>query len=135
MIAPNKRCTTVRNRILVALAVGAALALAPCADADDKPANVTGWVSDEACGAAHAKPGREDCVRKCLRGGASVGHPEWKAQRMVFVADPDGQIWIIEKPEALKGYEGSHVHISGRLDPKARTVRVAEAKVVKEDEN
>ena len=96
---------TMRNRTLVALTVGAALALALSGKAEDKPANVMGWVSDEACGAAHTKPGREDCVRKCLRGGASVGHPEWKAQRMVFVADPDGQIWIVENPEALKGHE------------------------------
>jgi hypothetical protein len=125
---------TSRNRILVALTVGA-LALAPSGNAEDKPADVTGWVSDEACGAAHTKPGREDCVRKCLRGGASVGHPEWKAQRMVFVADPDGQIWIVENPEALKGYEGGHVHISGRIDRKAKTVRVAETKAMKEDEN
>jgi hypothetical protein len=125
---------TLRNRTVVALTVGAALALALSGKAEDKPANVTGWVSDEACGAAHTKPGREDCVRKCLRGGASVGHPEWKAQRMVFVADPDGQIWIVENPEALKGYEGGHVSISGRIDRKAKTVRVAEAKAMKEDE-
>ena len=126
---------TMRNQTLVALTVGAALALAPYGNAEGKPANVTGWVSDEACGAAHTKPGREDCVRKCLRGGASVGHPEWKAQRMVFVADPDGQLWIVENPEALKGYEGGHVQISGWIDRKAKTVRVAEARAMKQVEN
>jgi len=125
---------TLRNRIGIALTVGAAMALVLSGKAEDKPANLTGWVSDEACGAAHTKPGREDCVRKCLRGGASVGHPEWKAQRMVFVADPDGEIWIVENPEALKGREGGHVSISGRIDRKAKTVRVGEAKTMKEDE-
>jgi hypothetical protein len=124
-----------RNRTWIALTVVAALALAPSGNAEDKAANFTGWVSDEACGAAHTKPGREDCVRKCLRGGASVGHPEWKAQRMVFVADADGQIWIVENPEALKGFEGGHVQISGQIDRKAKTVRVGEAKTMKEDEN
>src|SRR5437660_8549675 len=36
-----------------------------------------GWISDESCGTQHTKPGRADCVQKCWRGGASVGHPEW----------------------------------------------------------
>ena len=58
---------TLKNRTLVALTVGAALALALSGKAEDKPANVTGWVSDEACGAAHTKPGREDCVRQIGR--------------------------------------------------------------------
>ena len=40
-----------------------------------------GWISDESCGTQHTKPGRADCVQKCWRGGASVGHPEWKPQR------------------------------------------------------
>ena len=29
-----------------------------------------GWVSDSACGARHAQPGNENCVRLCIRGGA-----------------------------------------------------------------
>jgi hypothetical protein len=123
---------TIKNRFLVSLTFAAALALAPSGNAEDTPATVTGWVSDEACGAAHTKPGREGCVRKCLKGGASVGHPEWKAQRMVFVADSDGQNWIVENPDALKGYEGGHVRIAGRIDQKAKTVRVAEATAIKE---
>jgi hypothetical protein len=123
-----------RNRALLALAVIAALALASSGLAEDKPSIASGWVSDEACGADHTKPGREDCVRKCLRGGASVGHPEWRAQRMVLVADPDGQIWVVANPEALKGFEGAHVRVTGQIDRKAKTVRVAEAKAVKEEE-
>src|SRR5438876_9236934 len=43
-----------------------------------------GWISDESCGTQHTKPGRADCVQKCWRGGASVGHPEWKPQRAVL---------------------------------------------------
>ena len=105
----------------------------PAGSAEEKPSAVTGWVSDEACGAQHTKGGGADCVRKCLRGGASVGHPEWKAQRMVFVADADGQIWIVDNPEALKGHEGEHVTLTGRMDAKAKTVRVAEARPIKEE--
>ena len=53
---------------------------------DAKPSTLSGWVSDESCGRAHIKPGKESCVAKCLRGGASVGHPEWLPQRMVLVS-------------------------------------------------
>ncbi len=41
----------------------------------------------------------------------------------------------IENPEALKGYEGGHVSVSARIDPKAKTVRVADAKTIKADES
>jgi len=44
--------------------------------AQQKSASQAGWISDESCGDQHAKPGRADCVKKCWRGGASVGHPE-----------------------------------------------------------
>ena len=40
----------------------------------------------------------------------------------------------LENPEALKGHEGGHVSITGRVDRKAKTVRVAEAKAMKQDE-
>jgi len=46
--------------------------------AQQSAATRSGWVSDESCGTQHTKPGRADCVQKCWRGGASVGHPEWK---------------------------------------------------------
>jgi hypothetical protein len=79
---------------------------------------MTGWVSDEACGGSHMKPGGEDCVRKCLRGGEGVGHPEWKPQKMVFVIDGSKRILVVENPEALSGREGLHVRVVGRADSK-----------------
>ena len=69
-----------------------------------------GWVSDSACGANHTKPGGENCVKKCIRGGGSA-HPEWKAQKMVFVADFDGKVWAVANPAALEGFEGKHVSV------------------------
>jgi hypothetical protein len=69
-----------------------------------------GWVSDSACGAKHTKPGGENCVRLCIRGGG-VAHPEWKAQRMVLVADSGGKIWTVANPAALAGFEGKHVSV------------------------
>src|SRR5258708_28798300 len=58
-----------------------------------------GWVSDAACGAEHTKPGREDCVRKCKRGGASVGPPEWPAQPLGLVPESDKSVGKEENPQ------------------------------------
>ncbi|HYM00916.1 MAG TPA: hypothetical protein VEZ90_18305 [Blastocatellia bacterium] len=99
-------------------------ALASRGSARRKPVSISGWISDSACGAAHARPGGADCVRKCIAGGASIGHPEWKPQKMVLVDDSKGDIWTVENPDALKGDEGLHVKVTGILRAKARTVRI-----------
>lgn len=101
------------------------------ASAKTKSITVTGWVSDENCGALHTKPGGEDCVLKCLRGGAHVGHPEWKPQRMVFVTDEGQKIWVVVNPKALKGFEGKHVTITGDLNAALKRIRVITATEVK----
>ncbi len=99
--------------------------------AKNKSITATGWVSDESCGALHTKPGGEDCVLKCLRGGAHVGHPEWKPQRMVFVADDGQKFWVIVNPKALKGLEGKHVTITGQLNSATKKLRVTTASELK----
>jgi hypothetical protein len=95
--------------------------------AQQENASRAGWISDEACAAQHTKPGRADCVQKCWRGGASVGHPEWKPQRAVFVADKltagnDHAIWIIENPDSVKDFPAQHVQLTGKFDPAKKTV-------------
>lgn len=88
--------------------------------------NVTlaGWISDESCGALHTKPGRADCVEKCWRGGASIGHPEWKPQRAVFIAESDRTVRIVENPETVKEFPAAHVRVSGKLDAAKKTIHV-----------
>ena len=120
-----------KDRILFLVAASLISCLSIASSAKTKSITVTGWVSDQACGAAHTKPGGEDCVRKCLRGGAHVGHPEWKAQRMVLVTDKEQKIWVVENPEALKGFEGRHVNITGQLNAAKKTVRIATASEVR----
>jgi hypothetical protein len=83
-----------------------------------------GWISDESCAAQHTKPGRADCVEKCWRGGASVGHPEWKPQRAVFVADGEHAIWIVENPETVKNFPAAHVLLTGKFDSAKKTIYV-----------
>jgi len=91
----------------------------------------TGWISDEACGAEHTKPGRADCVLKCWRGGASVGHPEWKPQRAVFVADDTKTIWIVENPEAVKDFPAAHVRVTAKFDAAKKSLQVERIEAVK----
>jgi hypothetical protein len=95
--------------------------------AEARLVTIAGWVSDERCGDLHTKPGGADCVRKCMRGGASVGHPEWLPQRMIVVADQGKKIWFVENPEVLTGKEGEHVRIIGELHRKQKSVHVEKA--------
>jgi len=109
--------------VFVFMLVGGLVALG---SVSAKPGNASraGWISDEGCGAKHTKPGGADCVQKCWRGGASVGHPEWKPQRAVFVADEDRAIWIVENPEAVANFPAAHVLLAGNFDSAKKTVHV-----------
>jgi hypothetical protein len=109
--------------VLVFLLVCGVVALGSVS-AQPESASRVGWISDEGCGAQHTKPGRADCVQKCWRGGASVGHPEWKPQRAVFVADGDRAIWIVENPEAVRNFPAAHVVLVGQFDSAKKIVYV-----------
>jgi hypothetical protein len=89
-----------------------------------RDATRAGWISDESCGTQHTKLGGADCVQKCWRGGASVGHPEWKPQRAVFIADDDQGIWIVENPEAVRNFPAEHVLLAGKFDSAKKTIHV-----------
>src|SRR6195256_712403 len=91
-------------RIVLVFLLGSGLVALGSPPAGRKNASRTGWISDEACGAQHMKPGRADCVQKCRRGGASVGHPEWKPQRAVFVADDNHVIWIFQNTDVVSEF-------------------------------
>ncbi|HEX4546730.1 MAG TPA: hypothetical protein VH110_10240 [Candidatus Acidoferrum sp.] len=112
-----------RNPRIVLLAVGAQLAVG-AAWTPQTDGSKAGWISDESCAVRHTKPGRADCVEKCWRGGASVGHPEWKPQRAVFVGDDNGTIWIVENPEAVQKFPAAHVLLSGKFDATRKNVHV-----------
>ena len=111
-------------RFALAFLLGCALVTLGLLSAQQKTSPQAGWISDEACGAQHTKPGRADCVQKCWRGGASVGHPEWKPQRAVFVADDHQTIWIVENPEAVKNFPAEHVLLAGQFDSAKKSVHV-----------
>ena len=118
-----------RNPRVVFVVVCALLAAGP-ASTQQTDGSKAGWISDEACAAEHTKPGRSDCVEKCWRGGASVGHPEWKPQRAVFIADDTRVIWIVENPEAVKNFPAAHVLVGGKFDSVKKIVHVEKIAVV-----
>lgn len=109
-------------RIMIAVVL--ALVLVSFARINAKTSTLSGWISDESCGAAHTKTGNESCVAKCLRGGASVGHPEWLPQRMVLVSDDGKTTWIVENPVALITQSGQHVVVDVTSGKHANRVRI-----------
>jgi hypothetical protein len=86
---------------------------------------MAGWVSDAACGAEHTKPGGEDCVRKCIRGGEQI-NPDWKPQKMILVADDGKARWTVENPASLAGLEGKHVRVTAELHKESILILSAE---------
>jgi hypothetical protein len=113
-----------RHRFVFLLLLVCGVVALGSVSAQQQSASRAGWISDEACRVEHTKPGRADCVQKCWRGGAAVGHPEWKPQRAVFVADEDQAIWIVENPDAVKDFPAAHVVLAGQFDAAKKTIRV-----------
>ena len=85
-----------------------------CAHAQ-QPNVVKGWVSDAMCAAEHVGGANPSCVKKCLTGGAAVGHPEWEAQAMVLVVDGTNQILTVDNPALLAGHEAQLVTVEGKV--------------------
>lgn len=81
-----------------------------------RPAQLAGWVSDANCTTQHVGGKNPGCVRKCLKGGAHIGHPEWTPQAMVLVVDGSNEIVVIDNPELLAGREAQHVTITGEVN-------------------
>jgi len=68
----------------------------------------TGFVSDAKCGAKVDA----DCAKKCIEAG----------EKVVFVNDADKAVIAVANPEALKGHEGHHVLVEGKLENNTLTV-------------
>jgi pyrimidine deaminase RibD-like protein len=86
--------------VLIALAFFAAIALTQA-----KAPGMTGYVTDAMC----AKSGdlsNAECAKKCAKQGVAL----------VFVSDQDKKIMSVDNQDALKGHEGQHVMVSGKVD-------------------
>jgi len=74
---------------------------------------ITGWISDDMCGAKHAGSGAA-CVKKCIDGG----------MKPVFVDEEKKAVWIIENPDAVKNFYGDHVTIKAVADSSKHSVKI-----------
>ena len=72
----------------------------------------TGTVSDEHCGAKHAKASAdaESCVEKCVSGGAK------------YVLVSKGKVYQVDDQDKFKGLGGKSVKVSGSLSGDTITV-------------
>lgn len=82
--------------------------------ADVLPATTTwnGWVSDVRCGAAVDSACAKKCARACIK---------------VAFVNSDKAIFQVANPDSLKGHEGDHVTVNGKLDNKVLTVASVQA--------
>lgn len=74
---------------------------------------ITGWISDDMCGAKHAGTGAA-CVKKCIEGG----------MKPVFVDEQKKAVWTIENPDAVKNFYGDHVTIKAEADESKHSVKI-----------
>lgn len=81
---------------------------------------VTGWISDEMCGAKHAGTGAA-CAKKCIEGG----------EKPVFVDEAKKAVWNIDNPDAVKGHYGDKVTIHGTTDAANKTVHINSVEAAK----
>jgi hypothetical protein len=73
-------------------------------DSKPKTVKISGWVSNEKCGAKDID--NAACTKKCADGGS----------KLVFVSEKDKSILNVDNQDALKGHEGHHVSITGKMD-------------------
>ena len=93
-----------------------ALSTIPAMAADMSAAKVNGYISDSMCGAKHNGSAPDAaCVKKCIGGGA----------KPVFVDDAKKEVYTIDDPDAVKGHEGHHVSVVGKMDDTAKTIHIS----------
>lgn len=91
------------KRLIMSCALAAALSPA-VVFADE----ITGYISDAHCGAAHNAPsdGNTQCINKCLKGGSD---PVLVSNGKVMKFDGDSK-------DKAKGFAGQNVRIDGSMD-------------------
>ena len=102
-------------RVLTIFAIALSIAFAAAA-ADKETVQLKGWVSDAHCTTSHVGGKNPSCVKKCVKGGADIGHPEWEAQAMVLVEDETNKVIVIADAATLSGFDSKHVTITGQFD-------------------
>lgn len=100
-----------------------ALSTVPALAADMSAARISGYISDSNCGAKHNGSAPDAaCVKKCVDGGA----------KPVFVDDAKKEVYTIDDPDAVKGHEGHHVSVVGKVDDAGKTIHISKLSMLKD---
>jgi len=106
------------KRALCLLAAVTALGWVAAQAADS--AQITGYISDSACGAKHLGD-NVACVKGCIAHG----------EKPVFVDAAKKQVWKIDNPDSVKNFYGDKVVVTATSDAANMSVHInsiAEAK-------
>jgi hypothetical protein len=88
-----------------------ALALTTAQAADS--AQITGYISDSACGAKHLGDNTA-CVKGCIS----------KGEKPVFVDADKKQVWKIDNPDSVKDFYGAKVVVTATSDAAGMSVHI-----------
>ncbi len=90
--------------MLLAAAFLVSVSVAKDAASKGKATKINGWVSDEKCGAKDID--NADCAKKCAEAGS----------KLVVVSEKDKSVINVDNQDALKGHEGHHVRVTGKME-------------------
>jgi hypothetical protein len=99
------------KRAFYVLAAVAALALTTAYAADST--QITGYISDSACGAKHLGDNTA-CVKGCISHG----------EKPVFVDADKKQVWKIDNPDSVKDFYGAKVVVNATSDASSMSVHI-----------
>lgn len=99
------------KRAFCVLAAVFAVALTTAQAADST--QITGYISDSACGAKHLGDNTA-CVQGCIKRG----------EKPVFVDESKKQVWKIDNPDAVKAFYGAKVVVTGTSDASSMSVHI-----------
>jgi hypothetical protein len=99
------------KRAFCVLAAVFALALTTAQAADST--QITGYISDSACGAKHLGSNAA-CVQGCIKRG----------EKPVFVDETKKQVWKIDNPDAVKDFYGAKVVVTATSDAASMSVHI-----------
>jgi hypothetical protein len=104
--------------ILAVLALFVAVTAPALAEGEANEVALTGWISDEWCGAKNANKNGADCARNCAKKGAAL------------VLFTDGEMYKLSDKELALEHVGHKVLVTGTLA--GDTIEVAKIEEVKE---
>ena len=90
---------------LCSLLLAVAFACLTIVSLAEEPA-MKGYISDAKCAAKGGSASHADCAKKC----AGMG------EKLVFVSDTDKKIINVDNQDAVKGHEGHHVAVTGKVE-------------------